>query len=318
MSTIHAGAISGNSIAPSIARIGSSEPIIHRTIKNVSRSLDTAVTNVIMAEQNKPIVTPASSSSFDDSRLAPPANNHTAATTSIAPVNALTATDEIPRIAIIQPARIAISAPSDPPLAMPSVYGVANGLRNIIWKAAPQMPNVIPTCSANSDRAKRCWKPMIFARRVKAANSASEMFPSRSRSASGRPESSARSIGKPNSARQASNHENEADSVPMPGLRMSRIATNSAAPTKLAMNRRGTNDPMRVAFKIATPMVGQEEQSSASPERPASSRMSGKRNTQDSNAMASKFHRECRLRPRGPRIAGGHANKTWRRGLRHE
>ena len=38
-------------------------------MKNVSRSLETAVTNIIIAEQNKPSVTPASSSSFDVTQI---------------------------------------------------------------------------------------------------------------------------------------------------------------------------------------------------------------------------------------------------------
>ena len=51
----------------------------------------------------------------------PRAMRNTAATINTAPANADTATLDIPRKATAHPQRNAISAPSDPPLAMPSV-----------------------------------------------------------------------------------------------------------------------------------------------------------------------------------------------------
>ena len=74
---------------------------------------------IIIAEQNKPRVTPARSISFEVKRREPRAMKNTKATIRIAPRNEAIGRVETPRKTPAQPARKAISAARDPPLATP-------------------------------------------------------------------------------------------------------------------------------------------------------------------------------------------------------
>lgn len=58
----------------------------------------------------------------------------------------------------VRPSLMAIKAPSDPPLAIPSVYGVARGLRNNVWNTAPHNESVIPASRALPARGSRSRK----------------------------------------------------------------------------------------------------------------------------------------------------------------
>ena len=90
------------------------------------------VTSIIIAEENNPIVTPARSNSLVESFLPPRASRKTMEMTISAPRNAHPLMAEMPHSPAVRPSRMAISAPSEPPLETPSVYGVANALRKSV------------------------------------------------------------------------------------------------------------------------------------------------------------------------------------------
>lgn len=58
---------------------------------------------------------------------------------------------------------MAIRAPTDEPWAKPRTSGLPSGLRETVWKTAPEIPNATPTNRPTSTRGSRssctmyCW-----------------------------------------------------------------------------------------------------------------------------------------------------------------
>ena len=116
-------------------------------------------TSRISADSSEFSVTPASSSTVvEKPRWRAAASRYTTITAPTAPRKLASGTVAHAAAASAPPKVSTSIAPSAAPAEMPSVKGVASGLRSSAWKTTPAEASALPTSAAASTRGRRAMK----------------------------------------------------------------------------------------------------------------------------------------------------------------